>query len=74
MPQPLIAKLIASVAPEVKITRPSLGKSAATCSRATSTAAAACRPPACALCGFQYLSFSQGSIAAKALGASGVVA
>ena len=51
--RPLIARLLASVAPEVKtISRGSAPSRAATCPRASSTASAARRPPACAeLCG-----------------------
>jgi hypothetical protein len=78
-PDPAIARLSASVAPEVKITRPPGGNSAATCARAASTAAAARGPG-----GVGYADWhsrrgssgpaSQGSIAARASGASGVVA
>jgi hypothetical protein len=46
------AQFSASVAPEVKKTRPPFGSSAATWSRATSTAAAAARPALCVLDGF----------------------
>ena len=75
---PIIARLIASVAPDVKITRPPGGNSAATCARATSTAAAAARPGRCALCGLAKPIASgpqsHGNIAARASGAKGVVA
>jgi len=73
-PIPLIAQLSASVAPLVKSTMPPGGISAATVSRATSTAALARRPAAWAECGLANPSFSQGSIASSASGASGVVA
>jgi hypothetical protein len=77
-PLPRIARLIASVALPVKITRPPGGSSAATCSRASSTAAAAIRPIRCAECGLPNPSLpgppSQRTIASRASGASGVVA
>ena len=71
---PCIAMLSASVAPEVKRRRPPSGIVAATRSRATSTAAAAVRPGRCALWGLAKRSRSQGVIASKTSGASGVVA
>ena len=68
----------ASVAPEVKITRPPGGSNVATWSRATSIAAAAARPVRCGLCGLAKPSVSgppsQRSIASRASGDSGVVA
>ena len=71
---PLIAQLSASVAPLVNATRPPDGSNAATWSRAVSTAARARRPSRCAECGLACCDSSQGSIAARASGASGVVA
>ena len=71
---PLIAQLSASVAPLVKLTVPPGGSSAATSSRAASTAARAARPGAWAECGLANWVSSWGSIAASASGASGVVA
>ncbi|MCZ8171969.1 MAG: hypothetical protein O9272_09550 [Brevundimonas sp.] len=68
----------ASVAPLVKITRPPLGNRLSTCSRASSTAAAAARPARCIECGLAKPidsgPDSQGSMACSASGASGVVA
>jgi hypothetical protein len=48
---PLSAQLSASVAPLVNTTRPPGGSKAATCSRATSTAARAARPMRLGECG-----------------------
>ena len=77
-PDPRKARLIASVAPEVKITRPPGGNSAATCSRAISMAAAAARAARLGLCGLAKPSLpgppSHANIASRASGASGVVA
>ena len=75
---PRMAKLIASVAPPVKITCPPAGNSAATRSRANSIAAAACRPIRWGECGLPKPvpsgPSSQRNIASRASGASGVVA
>ena len=67
------AQLIASVAPEVNTTFPPAGMPEATCSRATSIAAAPSRPQRFGLCGLANRS-SHGSIAERTSGASGVVA
>ncbi len=73
---PLMARLFASVAPEVRmISRGSAPISAATSARAASTAASASRPSACsALCGLPKRSVNQGSIASTTRGSQGVVA
>ena len=71
---PLIAQLSASVAPLVNSSRPPGPNGAAITSRDTSTAAFASRPRRCGECGLPNASSSSGSIAARASGASGVVA
>ena len=74
---PKRARLLASVAPEVKTISPGRApSSAATCSRACSTASAARQPARwVALCGLPTpAGSSHGSIAARTRGSSGVVA
>ncbi len=73
---PLMARLLDSVAPEVKTTsRGSAPISSATCSRAASTAASAARPIACStLPGLAKLPSHQGRMAASTRGSGGVVA
>jgi hypothetical protein len=71
----LIARLLASVAPLVKVT--SSGKAPskkAIFSRASSSACLAFRPPWCAEDGFPKLSNINGRMASQASGSSGVVA
>ena len=73
---PLMAMLLASVAPEVKmISLTSAPISAATWARASSTAASAFRPMTCsALCGLPYSSEKYGSMAWTTRGSQRVVA
>jgi hypothetical protein len=72
---PRIARLFASVPPEVnKISSASAPIAAATLARASSTAARARRPHACALDGLPNPSRNQGSIASSTSGSTGVVA
>ncbi len=73
---PLMARLLDSVAPDVKtMSRPFAPMTAATASRAASTASAASQPSACsAECGLPGFSVNQGSIASTTRGSAGVVA
>ena len=72
---PKIARLFASVAPLVKVTSSGAApSSAATRSRASSSACRAVRPAACADDGFPYVSAISGRIASHTPGSSRVVA